>query len=71
MKPPAKEDIVRILEALIDDTRQYHRLALMYEGEATKGHTSISDEFDETPDANCLECGHINEADYLIAELLA
>jgi len=70
MKPSLNE-IDRIVGAVIEDLRETHRDALMVARTDSDGHTSLTERPLNGRDVPCLTCGHINEAEYMLAELLA
>lgn len=61
--------IARILSAVTEDARRAHRMYL--DPDRRRGHIAILNEGEDMsgPDADCVYCAHINEAEYLVAEL--
>lgn len=61
-------EIARITDAVLEDAREFHRAAFVVARTETTGHSALSE---QGPDVDCLTCGHINEAEYMVAELSA
>lgn len=60
------EDQIRVFDALLGDAREFHRALVMEEvWGSVRDHSSLDDDSEDT---NCLACGHINEAEYVLAE---
>ena len=67
MTPPLEQ--VRIISAAVEDAREAHRLAFELGDIPMDGHTALTEEPLDGRDVDCMKCGHINEAEYLMAEL--
>lgn len=61
-----REEIVRIVGAVLDDAREAHRLAFELADVPIDGHSSLTE---IGKDIDCMRCGHINEAEYMLAVL--
>lgn len=55
---------VRIFGAILEDARDAHRLAVEMV-DSTESHSALGGEGE---DEACMRCGHINEAEYALAE---
>lgn len=63
------DEVARIVHAVIEDAREGHQLELQVAGERFAGHTTLTEEPLDGRDAECLTCGHLNEAEYMVAAL--
>lgn len=64
------DDQIRIFSDLLSATLALHSRELNLMGDSRLGHTSIAETSDEeaAQDVECLTCGHINEAEYALAQ---
>jgi hypothetical protein len=66
-----KLEIARVLSAVCEDLRETHLAALTTARIDSDGHSALTELSLNGYDFPCLTCGHINEAEYMVAELEA
>lgn len=66
-----RADVARVMSAVCEDAREAHATAFRLADLDPAGHTALTEEPLNGRDAPCIKCGHINEAEYMVAELLA
>lgn len=60
------ENLIRSFDALIDSAREMHRNLVIFDRDNPANHSSLVEDGEDKP---CEYCGHINEAEYELAEL--
>lgn len=62
------KNLIRTAQAVTEDAREAHRLALEIADVPIDRHSALGGEGE---DEACMRCGHINEAEYEIAVAMA
>jgi hypothetical protein len=65
------EDQIRIVEALLSTALDEHEAKIVEVTGSTLGHSALNENAGLRRDVECLHCGHINEAEYMLAEARA